>query len=391
MSGVERPVVVLVLHAAHDDGGMERVFAELIRRAHRDYRLIVISRDLATDLRPLVDWWRVRVPARPMPLRFSTFYVLAGLRLARLRADIVHTLGAVVPNRADLASVHFCHAGFRAAGRPAPSSTASLARHVNTRIAWALGLGSELWSYGRGRIPALAAVSTGVARELEHHYPRARVVVTPNGVDLDRFRPNPVARASLRRAEGTDSEVVALFVGGDWERKGLPVAIEALGCAARRAPDTPLRLWVVGGGNEGRFRGLAAEAGAERLVRFFGRQRDTERYYQAADVFVLPSAYEAFPLAGLEAAASGLPLVTTRLNGIEELVGEDAGIIVERTPEAFAAALEKLASDSARRARMGQAARRRASEYTWERSTSSVLELYRDLLGNGRVPKEVAA
>src|SRR5204863_9662227 len=142
--------------------------------------------ELADDLARLVDWRRTRVVARPAPLRFLLFYLLAAVRLWRVRrtGDLVHTCGAVVPNRADLASVHFCHAGFRAAVDTPVDDGAPLLRRMNTGFAVALSLAAEWWSYGRGRTRTLAAVSQGVADELARSYPGVSVGVTPNGVDL---------------------------------------------------------------------------------------------------------------------------------------------------------------------------------------------------------------
>jgi glycosyltransferase involved in cell wall biosynthesis len=389
VTGSPRPRVLLVLHSAHDEGGMERAFGQLIRRAHREYDLVVISSELADDLARLVDWRRTRVVARPAPLRFFLFYVLAGLRLWRVRraGDLVHTCGAVVPNRADLASVHFCHAGFRAAVGTPVDGGAPLLRRMNTGLAIALSLAAEWWSYGRGRTRTLAAVSQGVADELAQSYPGMPVVVTPNGVDLDRFRPDRRTRASIRRSHAVgDEEMVALFVGGDWHRKGLGIALEAL----VGAPDTI--LWIVGRGDVEAFRARAERLGIGGRVRFIGAQRDVERFYRTADVLVLPSRYEAFPLVSLEAAACGLPLLVTRVNGVTELIGDaEAGWILERSGEAFARALRVLAADPERRLRMGREARRRAEAFPWEASTASVLRLYRELLPEATVIEVVAA
>jgi glycosyltransferase involved in cell wall biosynthesis len=367
---------------------MERVFAELIRRAGREYDLVVISSELAPDLARLVEWRRTRAPFRPAPVRFSLFYALAGLQLWRVRrtADLVHTCGALVPNRADLASVHFCHAGYRQAvgseddGRP-------FLRRINTAIAAALGLAAERWSFGKGRIRVLGAVSRGVAAEIARAYPGARVVVTPNGVDLARFRPDDGARAELRHAQGLDdAQFVALFVGGDWHHKGLSVVLEAL-VAAPTA-----HLWVVGRGDESAFGAEAERLGVASRVTFMGTRPDVERYYQAADVFVLPSRYEAFSLASHEAAACGLPLVVTQVNGVDELVGKgEAGRLIERSGDALGAALRELSVDREARRRMGQVARARASAFTWSASAESVLKLYKELLPSVREVEEIAA
>jgi UDP-glucose:(heptosyl)LPS alpha-1,3-glucosyltransferase len=235
-------------------------------------------------------------------------------------------------------------------------------------------------------------VSEGVARELERHYPRARIFVTPNGVDTERFRPNRQVRRELRSAEGLNAEdVVALFAGGSWDHKGLAIAIEALG-RIRAAGDAPPLLWIVGRGDHDRFRAQAERCDIGDRVRFFGVRSDMERFYQAADVLVLPSRYEAFPLVSLEAAACGIPVVATRVNGVEEIVGDDeGGLIVERTPEVFGQALAQLATDRALRLKLGEAARSRALMFTWERSAASVVEIYRELLGQTASRAEVAA
>jgi glycosyltransferase involved in cell wall biosynthesis len=380
-----RPSVALVAHGIHEHGGMERAFFELVRLAHRDYRFVVLAEELAPELRPLVEWRRIRVPRHPIPLKFALFFVVAGLRLRRASVDLVHTMGAVVPNRADVACVQFCHAGFAAVvGRRALEGRPPL-RRINTALARALGLAAERWWFGTARVRALAAVSQGVRRELETHYPGVRTELTPNGVDVDRFRPDAGMRVRVRRAAGVgDDEVVALFVGGDWDHKGVAVAIEGL-AEARQVGASRLRLWVVGRGDGRRFGAIARGAGVEDAVEFFGPQRETHRFYQAADVFVLPSLYETFSLAAYEAAASGLPVVATRVSGIVDLVGEDgAGILVDRTPGAVGLALVRLASDPALRARLGEEGRRRAQGYSWARSVAAVCDVYRRLLAELR-------
>jgi UDP-glucose:(heptosyl)LPS alpha-1,3-glucosyltransferase len=181
------------------------------------------------------------------------------------------------------------------------------------------------------------------------------------------------------------ADVVALFLGGDWDHKGLGVAIEGLARASSEL-EAQMLLWVVGHGNERRFRDVAERNGVNDRVKFFGIRPDPERFHQAADVFVLPTLYETFSLAAFEAAASGLPLVAPAVSGIEELIGDgEAGIVVERTAMSVGRALTRLATDADLRARLGAAGRRRASEYTWERSIEAMLAVYGELLAD-RMP-----
>jgi glycosyltransferase involved in cell wall biosynthesis len=384
IDGNSRPSVAIVAHEIHDAGGMERVLAELVRSIHTEWRVVVVASEVAADLRPLVDWRRVRVPHRPFPLKFLVFFTLGSLRLARARTDLVHATGAIVANRADVATVHFCHAGFREATGALAPKTARPIRRANTTVARVLALAAERWCYRPKRLRLLAAVSRGVATELARHYPSVPVRLTPNGVDIKRFAPHAGSRDRLRREEAVARDgLVALFVGGDWERKGLSIAIK--GVAAARDRGAEVRLWVIGRGQEPGFRQLAKRAGVAKDVRFFGPRTDVERFCQAADVLLLPSSYEAAPLVAYEAAASGLPVVATRTNGIDDLVGaNDAGILVTRSPQAVGDALARLAADTALREAMGAEGRRRTAKLTWDHSVAIVVDLYGSLLRRSR-------
>ncbi len=206
------------------------------------------------------------------------------------------------------------------------------------------------------------------------------VVVTPNGIDIERFRPDPAERQVLRDQHdlGAD-QCVALFLGGDWDRKGLALAVEAI--AKSRADGADVVLWVVGDGDRARFASLAEELGVGEAVTFFGPRADTERFYQAADLFVLPSAYETFSLVCFEAAACGLALVIPPLHGAGQLVGDDeAGLIVERDAADIARAIVELTADHDLRSRLGAEASLRASAFSWDASANAVTDLYRMLL-----------
>ncbi len=375
-----RPRVTLVAHDVHDGGGMERAHAEVVRGLRGAFDLTVVSATLAEDLQPLVRWRRVKVPRRPFVLKFLAFFVRAGLEVRRADSELVHTLGAIIPNRTDVASVHFCHAGHRAANGGLAPAGAPPVQRLSATTARLAALLAERWCYRPSRVGTLAAVSDEVGREVAAHYPGVDVAVTPNGVDAARFHPQPDRRPATRADLGIGpAQYVVLFVGGDWDRKGLGLAVEAVAKARAEVPD--LVLLVVGPGDRTRFAALADRVGVSDHVRFFGQRADTERFYRAADVFVLPSAYETFSMACFEAAVCGLPLVIPPLHGAGALVGADeAGIIVDREPASIAAALVDLASDPTRRAALGAEAHRRATPYTWEASVASVMDIYRSRL-----------
>jgi glycosyltransferase involved in cell wall biosynthesis len=365
--------VTIVAHDIGPNGGMELVLLELIKGlvAAGD-RVTVIARTCDAPGLDIV-FHRVPGPNRPFVIAYPWFFVAAGLILRRHRDGLVQTTGAIVANRVDITSVHFCHAGFAAkAGIPRTSRSGLLFR-VNARLAAAMSRIGERFCYRPSRVAAVVAVSRGIADELRAYYPTIAnlVVVIPNGVDVERFAPNATARSSTRLQLGlTNNSLVALFVGGDWERKGLAFAIEALAQAPQWI------LLIAGNGDQGRYRELASRSGVADRTHFLGQVADTTPAFQAADVLLLPTAYEADPLVVIEAAATGLAVLATPVNGIVDLI-QDAvsGYFIARNAASIALYLQRLAFDGPALARMGVEARSTAAARSWR----SVVEQHRAL------------
>jgi len=152
-------------------------------------------------------------------------------------------------------------------------------------------------------------------------FSREKIFLVPNGIDLVRFHPDARAhhRAEVRRRLGTDEKrPVALFVGSGFKRKGLDKAIAAV---AKSSADA--ELWVVG--HDRRPAAYAAPG-----LRMIGPVPDPLPYYAAADMLILPSIYDPFPSAVIEALACGLPVVTSTSCGAKE-----AAIQLDRNLDAF--------------------------------------------------------
>jgi glycosyltransferase involved in cell wall biosynthesis len=353
----------------------------VIREGRDRFDYTVISMDLAESLRAQVDWRPLpRPPLGSFRLGWAMFFVAGGLRLARLETDLVHCVGPlpVVPNRVDLDTVTFCQAAYdeATAGR-IKGSASSVGWRVGQRFTVAL----ERWWFRR-RVRVLVGISEGSAADLRRLYPGVRVAVVPRGIDLRRFTPDERDRRSLRSEQGVSPDaVVALFVDQQHRPlKGLEIAIRGFAAAADAGAGPDL-LWVAGADND-RYAPLASSLGVGDRVRFLGHTASIERLYRGADVFVLPTAYEAFCRAAHEAAACGLPVVAPPVNGIRELIGEDeAGIVAARDPAAVARALASLAGDPERRARMGAEGRRRAAQFDEQAIAARVLALHESLLG----------
>ena len=349
-------------------GGHTGLASEIAQAGAERFDFVVVSGSLDPGLAGAVEWLRVPAPAGPFRARWAAFYLAGGPRVARARADVVHTIGPapLVPNRVDLATANFCHAGFHEAG--------GTARQLTSRMTLAL----ERWSYAGSRTKLVEMETRAAAEAFRRHYPGADVEVVPRRFDLDRYRPDADARSAIRRELGTDPDtVVGVFAGRDHHAKGLRFAIKGLAIAQRSAR-LPLTLWVTGYDDAAYVRRLAARWGIEGQVHPLGWRTDMERLYAGADMLVLPTLYEQGSRASHEAAASALPLVVTPVHGAAELVGEDeGGIRVRRDTESVAAAIASLAGDPELRARMGHRARERCLELNAGADhTARFLDLY---------------
>jgi glycosyltransferase involved in cell wall biosynthesis len=361
---------------------MERVLSELIVGLHeRGHEVTVIARSCELPAGVLSRFVRVRGPSRPFLLAYPWFLLRASLMLRRARSGIVQATGGIVLAPVDVVSVHYCHQ----VGPANPSRSSALFR-LNTRIVSVCKRWSERLCFWVNRRATFVCVSEGVAAEVREHYPRLapRVITIHNGVDSERFAPDTHRQAAeeLRRELGIARErLIVLFVGGEWERKGLRQAIEALQSAREWS------LVVAGAGDQPSYSALAASLGVSDAVHWLGVRGDLERVYAMSDAFLMPTSYETFSLATFEAAASGLPLLASAVNGISELlVDGHNGFYVERSAVDIARRLRELSSDPRRRAVLGAAARRSALAFSWATMVDRHADLYERMTASRATP-----
>lgn len=375
--------VTIVANDVGGVGGMELVLAKLVTGlVDAGDRVTVIAR--TADV-PEVSFTfhRVRGPARPFVIAYPWFAIAATRAVRRHRSGIVQATGAIVFNRVDVVSIHFCH---RAFGRQPGTATASRSTPIyraHARAARALARVGERLCLRANRADRVVAVSQGVAAEMRATYPRlaSTVAVIPNGVDRDVFSPGTLdARRAARARFGIpDSGPCALFIGGDWGRKGLQFAIDAL------AEASDWHLAVAGRGDTSAYRDLARHAGVVDRVHFLGIVRDSPDLYRAADALVLPTAYETFSLVAYEAASAGLPLLATAVSGIEDiLIDGVTGLRIERDASQIASRLRAISAAPEIGPRMGAAARRATEGYTWGALISRHRALYAELRAKHR-------
>jgi len=234
----------------------------------------------------------------------------------------------------------------------------------------------------------IIAISKKVKSEIQQYYniPDHAIRIVYNGIDAARFNigNREKYRKEARAKEGfTDDNIVLLFVGSGFERKGLRYAIEGLA----RLPEEKranLKLLVVGNGSIPKYQSLAKKLGIENQVVFAGAQSNIEKYYAAADIFLFPTLFEPFGTVCLEAMASGLPVITTVIAGASEIITDAIDSFIIPKPSDTATIAEKILflMDKVWRDNMGKAAALTASKYSFENNFRQVKEVYAEVLNS---------
>jgi len=356
---------------------MERAQREVIvGLLQRGWRVRVVARTVDLPSHEQLEIVRVRIPARPAPFEQLAFAARAP-RLQRGPADVVTSLGAIVAWPVDVVIVQYVNRAARGMRAASGSTVQRTLRRVNNAVNHELAVGLERWCYRPGRVERFLPVSAPLRDGLAANsvWCGAASVVVPNGVDPVQFAPDEAVRVRTRDAHGIErAALVAVFVGGDWERKGLGPAIAALVLA------TDWHLLVVGRGEPAPYLDEARRLGCADRVHFVGETHDPAPSLTAGDAFVLPTRYEGFPLSALEAAATGLPLLLTREANADGLLYDgETGFLVQRDAASIAAGLEGL-SDPRRRAQIGQAARRVALRFSWAQIVGRHIDVYTEIL-----------
>ncbi|MBT6602034.1 MAG: glycosyltransferase family 4 protein [Nitrospina sp.] len=238
--------------------------------------------------------------------------------------------------------------------------------------------------FENGECKNIIAISEMVKRDILKHYrlPEGKVKVVYNGVRLDRFNPNnkKIFRDDIRQQlKISDKEVMILFVGSGFERKGLKYLIKSV----QHMKQKNWKLVLVGKGKWEKYLSYASKDNLEKITHLEPIDK-IEKLYAAADFFILPSIYEPFGNANLEALASGLPIITSRFCGAAEIITHNKeGIILEEPSDfnSIAKAIDYL-MDSKTRKLMSHSARILAEKFTQERNASSMLKIYQDLVEN---------
>jgi len=320
-----------------------------------------------------ISFHKVPILRFPRFMRQISFAHLAERQIRQGRFDLVHSHDRMF--RMNLLTMHGIphETWIRHARHKRPSL-------FDRSVAWVERKGL----YGRN-IQMILPVSDLVKEALLKVYavPEGRIRVIHPGISKERFASldKERCRRTIRERHGLlNDHVVALFVGMNFEIKRLRLVMEGLADAIQGQDGIPnLKLLVVGKGNIGPYQALARRLGIIDRVIFAGVSREVETYYLASDIFIMPSVFDTFGMAVLEAMAAGLPVIITQTVGARDLVRDGvSGFILDQDPApGDLGSRIALLMDPDLRTRMGDIAHRTAVQHTWDQVADQMEAVYR--------------
>jgi len=347
-----------VLEITNVDFSLRQFLLPLMRGIRaRGHEVVGVSAD-----GPLLD------VARAEGFRVAPVPLVRGLSPAAQWRAFRALVALMRAERPDLVHAHMPISGFlaRVAARVAGVKTVAYTCHgflFNQPSPWPRQALSLLLEWLGGRLTDVyMTVSTKEAADARRLLIARRAIAIGNGRDPARYRPDAATRAGLRAEFGLPADrVVVVAVSRLVRQKGYPELLSAM-------REVDAELWIVGerlASDHGEdMEPHFAASGLHGRLRRLGYREDVPALLAAADIFALPSHFEALPMSVIEAMLTGLPVVASDINGPrEQVVHGVTGLLVPpmQVPE-LAEALRRLANDAALRARMGAAGRARALE-----------------------------
>jgi len=377
-------VAFAMINCNRRDGSARAVNEVAERLADRGHEVHLFARK-AEDLDlNKIRWHKVPGPGWPEVANFWTYHVKVNRTIPRRYFDIIHSIGCNTLRANVITIQNIQPAKKKILDRL--GEKVSLPRQMTRALYLKVTSDAEhkLYTYRSDRpAPLFLPVSRGVERELRENYDigPAPVKIVPNAADLNIFKPiSESQRLAWRSDHGLSAEdIILIFAGGEWARKGLDLAVRALALV----PDRWAKLFIAGDDPaRNALKKLASECGVGDRVIFGGFRKDMPLALASADIFLFPSWYEAFSLATIEAAACGLPVVATSINGTEDFIQPGInGDFVKSDPKHIAEVVRPLIASAERRSEMGRNARQLVEQnYTWDRVTLATEDAYRNYL-----------
>ncbi len=317
-------IAILIKHFTYTKGGLEKYTYNLTRELINSNCEIHIYAHTFTinekDQQPFnaVFWHKVPMLRKPSWLKVYSFAKNVDRMLRNSQYDIIYSMTQTYPydlyRLGDGIIKHWYHQSY-------PHKFLRYGKYI-TRPVYIINLYLEKQLFHSKKTYYIAN-SHYYKNLAAHYYPgsSSRLHVIYNGVDTARFNPQAIShyRNDIRQSLGLDEHnPLLLFVGNNWERKGLQTLLQTM--AALRQRSEPHHLLIVGKGNPKNYMHFIKKHSLSKQIHFVAPTEQIERYYSAADLFVYPTLNDPFANVCLEAMACALPVITSKTNGASELI-----------------------------------------------------------------------
>jgi len=365
--------------------GRERYTLELVKQFIKEHEVHLLTANY--DYKPIPNLIVHKKPIikKPFWLQLLTTYYFNTKWVQRIKKefniDLIHSSES---SFCDVMVAHSCYRGVIKEANRISKEEFFYPKYLLYKIRrWLLPKNRAILMLQRrdfeSRDRKIIAVSKGVKKEILENYniPEEKITVIPIGINPEEFEPNSPKRLEIRRKYNiSEDDILLIFCGYEFKRKGLEYIIKALPLVKGN-----VKLVVVGKDNTKPYKRLAISLGVLDKIVFTGFVPEIKDYYTASDIFVFPTFYEAFSQVMLEAAASGLPILITKVYGAEELITDGInGFFIERNPEDIASKINLLMQNENLRKQIGNNARETAKKYSWEKVAKRTLEVCQEVL-----------
>ncbi|WP_276165326.1 glycosyltransferase family 4 protein [Zobellia alginiliquefaciens] len=351
-----------------------------------EYKIHLLANEADENLQEKLVFHKINSPNIPLFVRYMVFSNRVKTKMKEVIKQIEGpyviqtTQGQYID--CTIAYPHFCHRAYLQKHWKKSSITG--VRRVLRKLNHMYHARQEAKAFNKAKV--IVTPSQGLARELLEIYPQCRdkIKIIANPVDVAHYkRPLDYKRNEQRAKLGLSSSdfVIAFAALGDFARKGLPELMESL-TEDNALDSSHIKILVIGGKPKEivSYKDKASRLGIENKMIFVGFQKDIRPYLWMSNIFALPSLYEIFSLVCIQAAAASLPIMVTKLHGVEEyLEHEKNGWLIERNSESIAKVLIGITQGKYDIEKMGGNAMIAATQYDHGAYKQQWKDIYKSL------------
>lgn len=303
----------------------------------------------------------IKVFEKVLLFRYISFFLQAFFKVEKGYDLIQATQGQY--SNSDITYAHFCHKAYLSTHWQSVKvkGIRKLLRYLNHTFQAFF----ESISFKNSSL--IVVPSEGLKRELSFYYPNSidKIKIISNPVDLVHYEiPNTFEKNEERQKLGfsKDDFVIVFSALGDFSRKGLDILYESLSMLKNNS----IKILVIGGSESeiNSYKLIAKKLQIENQLKFVGFKKDIRPFLWTGDIFSLPSTYETFSLVAIQAAAAGLPILVTKLYGVEEYVIDGInGWVVDRNPNRIVEVINNILNEPDLVANSGKAIQEAIKKY----------------------------